>query len=248
MRAERSSRATRSSTERLRRARGRSTRRTGRSPTPTRPPASSTIGSSAARSQSASSTSTAASSEPSATSTCCQKSPRPRACQTSGSSSARSRASEHETDASASACTRETPIRSPFANAPAPRAAHQRRPSAGAETTPSTSSPSRSSASSVAHTGIPREKFRVPSIGSTIQRVAPPSSPSSSPNTPSPGRSRGDPLPQRPLDGAVGVGDRRQVGLRLDAQIGGAEAGERQRVGVVCEREGEVEIGVHAPT
>ena len=72
-----------------------------------------------------------------------------------------------------------------------PRArAHQRRPSAGADATPQTIAPSRSSASSVAHTGMPREKFRVPSIGSTIQRIGPPSSPSSSPSTPSPGRSR----------------------------------------------------------
>ena len=39
---------------------------------------------------------------------------------------------------------------------PAPGAAHQRRPSAGAETTPTVISPSCSSASSVAHTGIPR--------------------------------------------------------------------------------------------
>ena len=54
----------------------------------------------------------------------------------------------------------------------------------------STICPSRSSAISVAHTGIPREKFRVPSIGSTIQRTGPPSSPSSSPSTLSPGRSR----------------------------------------------------------
>ena len=52
--------------------------------------------------------------------------------------------------------TLETRIGSPSAKAPPPRIAHQRRPSAGAETSPSDHSPSRSSASSVAKTGTPR--------------------------------------------------------------------------------------------
>ena len=51
----------------------------------------------------------------------------------------------------------ETRMRSPFANAPAPRSAHQRRASAGADTTPSRTTPSDSSAMSVAQTGMPRE-------------------------------------------------------------------------------------------
>jgi hypothetical protein len=42
----------------------------------------------------------------------------------------------------------------------------------------------------------------------------------------------------------VGVGDRRQVGLLVDAQVGRAEARQRDRVGEVGElvREGEVGI------
>ena len=52
--------------------------------------------------------------------------------------------------------TPETRIGSPSAKAPPPRVAHQRRPSAGAEASPSSTSPSRSSASSVAKIGTPR--------------------------------------------------------------------------------------------
>ena len=136
------------------------------------------------------SASTAASSAPSATSTCCQKSPSRARARPAARAAARSRRVRARDARVTELSTAETPIGSPFANAPSPRAAHQRRPSAGAETTPQTTLPSRSSAISVAHTGMPREKFRVPSIGSTIHRTAPPSSPSSSPSTPSPGRSR----------------------------------------------------------
>src|SRR5689334_11602403 len=69
--------------------------------------------------------------------------------------------------------------------APWPVPAHQRRARAGALTTPTSGTPSTSSAISVAHTGTPRTKFLVPSIGSTTQcrpakAVAPPNS---SPNT-----------------------------------------------------------------
>ncbi len=53
--------------------------------------------------------------------------------------------------------TAETRMRSSFAHAPPPRSACQRRWSAGAETTPSRSTPSSSSAISVAQTGMPRE-------------------------------------------------------------------------------------------
>ena len=38
-----------------------------------------------------------------------------------------------------------------------------------------------------------------------------------------------DPCPQRVLDGPVGLGDRRQVGLRLDAEVGCAKRGARSR-------------------
>jgi hypothetical protein len=50
--------------------------------------------------------------------------------------------------------------------------------------------------------------------------------------------------PQRLLDRTVGVRDRRQVGLLIDAQVRGAEARQRERVGEVGElvREGEVGI------
>ena len=57
---------------------------------------------------------------------------------------------------SSSARDRDTAQRVPSANAPPPRTAHQRRPSAGAETSATSTAPSRSSASSVAHTGTPR--------------------------------------------------------------------------------------------
>ncbi|KMK72998.1 hypothetical protein ACJ65_08330 [Kocuria rhizophila] len=49
------------------------------------------------------------------------------------------------------ACESERPVK-----APEPAAAHQRRFSAGAETTPTTTSPSSTRPMSVAHTGTPR--------------------------------------------------------------------------------------------
>ena len=45
------------------------------------------------------------------------------------------------------------------------------------------------------------------------------------------------------LDRAVGLGDRREVGLGLHHQVGGAEPAHRERVGGVGERVREVEIG-----
>ena len=73
--------------------------------------------------------------------------------------------------------------------APMPRAAHQRRPIAGEDATPTTGTPSTASAMSVPHTGTPRRKFAVPSIGSMIHcRVESPSVPNSSPRMPSRGR------------------------------------------------------------
>jgi hypothetical protein len=57
----------------------------------------------------------------------------------------------------------------------------------------------------------------------------------------------GEPSAQGGLDGAVGLGNGRQVGLRLDAEISGAESSQRDRVGVVGEGEGELEVGAHRP-
>ena len=131
------------------------------------PPASCTITMGAARSHTSSPpTSTAMSIEPSATSTCDQKSPNPRLRQ-------QRRASARNSSALPSRLERRAPSRrrgarprcarrptrgsvSPSRNAPWPRAAHQRAPSAGADTTPTTGCPSCSSATSVAHTGMPR--------------------------------------------------------------------------------------------
>ncbi|CKQ65932.1 Uncharacterised protein [Mycobacterium tuberculosis] len=104
---------------------------------------------------------------------------------------------ENDKLAECSSATEETDSRcgrapSTDANAPRPRAAHHRRCSAGALTTPTDGTPSSSSAIKLAHTGTPRTKFLVPSIGSTIHcrpvKVVDP--PNSSPKTPSPGRSR----------------------------------------------------------
>ena len=49
-------------------------------------------------------------------------------------------------------------------------------------------------------------------------------------------------LAQRLLDGAVGLGDRGQVGLGLDHEILGAEAGQRDRVGDIGQLEREREV------
>jgi hypothetical protein len=84
------------------------------------------------------------------------------------------------------ACDSERPVQ-----APEPRPAHQRRPSAGALTSPTTGSSPSTSAIKVAHTGTPRTKFLVPSIGSITHCRAPcPVTPNSSPSTASRGRVR----------------------------------------------------------
>ena len=57
------------------------------------------------------------------------------------------------------------------AHAPPARHAHQRSSSAGADRTAAWSSPSRSTASSVPNSGMPRMKLWVPSIGSMYQRI-----------------------------------------------------------------------------
>ena len=59
----------------------------------------------------------------------------------------------------------------PADHAPPPRRANHRSPNAGAESTPTCSSPSRSQARRVPKSGIPRMKLWVPSIGSTYQRT-----------------------------------------------------------------------------
>src|SRR5487761_2748286 len=86
---------------------------------------------------------------------------------------------------------------SPRLHAPSPRAANQRSRIAGAEITPTCSSPSASTASSVPKSGTPRMKLWVPSIGSMYQRIrAPPaSSPYSSPTRPCVGNA--DPMRPR---------------------------------------------------
>src|SRR5207244_5097890 len=132
-----------------------------------RPPASSTIGISAAMSQTETIGSIDTSNAPSATSRCCQKSPIPRVrqqrCDRSTSllptppawkRSAVSQANENW--ASSSAATEETERRSPSRNAPSPRPAHHRMPSAGADATPTISSPAYSTPISVAQMGTPR--------------------------------------------------------------------------------------------
>jgi hypothetical protein len=58
------------------------------------------------------------------------------------------------------------------------------------------------------------------------------------------GPRRGEARAQVPLDGAVGLGDGRQVGLRLDGEVVGAETRQRDRVGRVRELEREREVGI----
>ena len=57
-----------------------------------------------------------------------------------------------------------------------------------------------------------------------------------------------DSLTDHSLDGAVGVGYGRQVGLRLDVQVGRAEARHGYRVGGVSELERIAKVGIHTPT
>src|SRR6266540_4354451 len=107
-----------------------------------RPPASSTITWTAATSHSETSGSAATSTAPSATIMCVQKSPKPRPRQQRRSSSRKrsvrpccvhEETLEWPSCASSRCATFETRSGTPSAKAPAPLAAHQRRPSAGAE-------------------------------------------------------------------------------------------------------------------
>ena len=74
-----------------------------------------------------------------------------------------------------------------------------------------------------------------------------PAAPSSSPRIASPGRSLAEDRPELRLDGAIGLGHGRRVGLRLDREVARAEAAERDRVGRVGEAKCELEVGAHAP-
>ena len=124
-----------------------------------------------------------------------------------------------------------------------PVEAHQRRWSCGADTTPSTTSSSTTSAIRVAQTGTPRTKFLVPSIGSMIQRRwLCPVEPCSSPITASRERTRDERAADALLDGLVGVGDRREVGLAHHVQVERLEPRLGQRVGVVGQHVGEAEV------
>ena len=121
-------------------------------------------------------------------------------------------------------------------NAPPPFIAHQRRLSIGAETTPTTTSSSTISEISVAHTGTPRTKFLVPSIGSTTQRRwLKPLEPSSSPTHRVPRAGAGQRAADAVLDRPVGVGHRGQVRLGVDPQVHRLVAARAHRVGVVGE-------------
>jgi hypothetical protein len=104
--------------------------------------------------------SVATSSAPSARRQYCQKSPRPRFDHARRTISVQPggmfRAEVVETEASSTRATADACERSPAVQAPPPRSAHQRRPSAGAETSESSTRPSRSNARSVAQIGTPR--------------------------------------------------------------------------------------------
>ena len=173
---------------------------------------------------------------------CCQKSPYARSIQARSRQGSEPRRRDHgsrsfrcpraRTTPPPAGATDETRIASPFAYAPSPRAAHQRVARAGADATAATRTPSRSSAISVAQSGIPRTKCFVPSIGSRIQRA----------EAPSPVRSEllsddrlarpfaRDRRAQRLLRTPVGHRHRRQVGLGLDLQLWRAEVPHRDLV------------------
>ena len=59
------------------------------------------------------------------------------------------------------------------------------------------------------------------------------------------GPGRGEGPAQRRLGAPIGLGDLGGVGLAVDAQVVGPEAGQRDGVGQVGQLEGQLEIGVH---
>ena len=199
----------------------------------------------------------ATSSAPSATRACCQKSPKPRTRRASRASSTsagvRPSSSHPElnvtlTWASASRSTDETWQRRPSTNVPAPRAAHQRAPSAGAETAATTTS--------IAVLGVgegdERRPHRDPAHEARrpVDRVDDPLPRRSLARAaellteqPVVGTGGGEPLGDRRLGGAVDLGDLAAVGLPLDVEAAGQEGGQRDRVGGVGELERELEVG-----
>ena len=110
--------------------------------------------------------------------------------------------------------------------------------------------PSTVNAINVAHAGMPREKFFVPSIGSSTQQ------PSDVGHLAAAllaehrvrGPLGGDQRAQRLLGGRVGVGDGAAVGLGRHPQVGGPEPGERDGVGGVGQPQREREVGIHGVT
>jgi len=137
----------------------------------------------------------------------------------------------------------ETRQRSPFAYAPSPRSAHQRRPSAGAETRPSSTTalalqceqrrPHRHAAH-VRRGAVDRvdDPLDVPAVVAelfTEHALAAPRVP--------------DAIAHGLLGVAVSLRNRRQVGLRVDAQVERAKATHRDRVCDVRELVREVERG-----
>ena len=130
--------------------------------------------------------------------------------------------------------------------APDPTAAHQRRPRAGAATRPRTGTSSSTSAMRVAHTGTPRTKLCVPSMGSTTQRRARSGRRELLALTASRGRVRLSWEADELLGGPVGVADQREVRLGLDPEVLGAEAGRRDALDGVREDVGEAQVVVVA--
>ena len=106
----------------------------------------------------------------------------------------------------------------------------------------------------MAHTDTPRTKFFVPSIGSITHRRGLPASPLmpySSPRIESSRPGAFEVLAHLALDGAVGVGDRRQVGFALHHEVAGEEPRGRERVGGVGQLVGKPQVGIpvgHGPT
>ena len=127
--------------------------------------------------------------------------------------------------------------------APLPVDAHQRRCSCGADTTPSTTSSSTTSAIRVAQTGTPRTKFLVPSIGSTTQRRwLCPVEPCSSPVTASRERTRDS--VRRMLSSTAWSASVTGVrsGLLITCRSSALNRAAGQRVGVVGEHVREAQV------
>ncbi len=154
----------------------------------------------------------------------------------------------HETVASLSFPTAETPIGEPFAHAPSPRAAHQRRAERGR----------RDDAAHEMALALERDQRRpdrdpAQEVPRAVDRVDDPADVASvvalllAEHAFTRPVAR-DAIAQHALGRAVGVGDRREVGLRLDVQVARAKARQRQRVGGVCKLECVGEVGVHTPT